>query len=155
LLTFFGKFFSREYTPNVSYVKAIDIWVLTCTALVFLTLFEFAVLVWLRKTIEKNMERKDRKSMLNNVLIKWRPNLRSTLHSKVSVEEVDVTQPPQVFQKSKWLVYKKITKAADRYGILIVAGTFVLFNIVFWSWLLVKSGHFKIEPNFDNNAKVI
>jgi len=36
----------RESTPTVSYVKALDIWMVALIFFVFLTLFQFVLLVW-------------------------------------------------------------------------------------------------------------
>jgi len=38
----------RTYTPNVSYMNAIDIYMMTCMTIVFLTLFQFTFLYWIR-----------------------------------------------------------------------------------------------------------
>ncbi|CAL8127377.1 unnamed protein product [Orchesella dallaii] len=59
LLTLTSMFASvRESTPIVSYVKAIDTWMVFCIFFVFLTLLEFSIFVWLRGRREDAEEKK-------------------------------------------------------------------------------------------------
>jgi len=141
------SYFSREFTPQVSYVKAVDIWMLVCIIVVFITLFESAFLIWLRKIIEENTKRKDGNSVFDNAIVKLRPNWRDSL-----LINLECNRDGNQIRNQKSLIYKKVMKSAEKYGFLIVAGFFVGFNFSFWPWLLISSGYFNNELNLENNA---
>jgi len=40
----------------------------------------------------------------------------------------------------------------ERYGLAVFSLLFVVYNIVYWTWLLVSSGYFSWEIDFDHNS---
>jgi hypothetical protein len=50
--------FFRQQSPQVSYAKAIDIWMGACIFFTFLSLFEFTFMSWLEHVKEREEKRK-------------------------------------------------------------------------------------------------
>jgi len=124
---------------------------MVCILVVFITLFEFTLLIWLRKTIEKNLKKNNVKSVLNRAILKMRPSLKESCLQDIETNEDKQRQQERV-KREKSEVYNQVMRLAEKYGFVAVAGSFVMFNVIYWPWLLLASGHFKYLVNFDYNS---
>ncbi|KAG8192165.1 hypothetical protein JTE90_027806 [Oedothorax gibbosus] len=144
----------KESIPRVSYVKAVDVWIETCTWLVFCALLEFPFVNFIaRKGKENDAQQQNlaRKQLFQMV------RQPCTAHHKVSVTNGplirpfvtdrpspdDHTCPPSPTEDGKdgwWDNYsKKLTeqtaKSIDRVCRCLFPCAFVIFNLVYWfSW---------------------
>jgi len=167
----------REYTPQVSYVKAIDTWMLACMAFVFLTLFEFTLLMYLRyvndrfqkKAIEATL---DGVSVLGNLTIhllieKCESRFDGNLHlfskvddgrsddygSKTSLLREHHQKPFETHGKVATL-YQFGTRLVEAYGFLTVSIGFFLFNSLYWPWLIGYSNYGSFNVSFVHNEPI-
>lgn len=136
----FLSYYSRENTPIVSYVKAIDIWMVYCIFIVFTTLLEFSIFVWLRNYKTSKREKK----------------LQAILSIKNLKDESDIEKkPPSLEEISSRaaLAFERTAILFNRSAFAFFVLHFLIFNLVYWPWLFVYSEHHSWEVNKTLNGE--
>jgi len=133
---------------------------LVCIIVVFVALFEFAVLIYLRKVTQHNIP-----TIVSGAEINTTgnghgnlPSFRDALGSTGKSGEAELQGFPHVNgvagakpEKRKLILYRKLMRTAENYGFLGLAGGFLVFNLLFWPWLLIRSNYYSYDVNFLNN----
>ncbi|XP_046400747.1 glycine receptor subunit alpha-4-like isoform X2 [Ischnura elegans] len=157
----------RQNTPTVSYIKALDIWMVGCIICVFFALAQFASVLRLDKQA-KVKERKAKKtpsptskSACNgkghsnwgctntNGLFrtlspesegdvkKWSPNSKEDSHSlDLRINDTEGSQSCQRRYEMSIEFLILVRKRIIAFCPLIAIGTFTVFNICYWPWIL-------------------
>ncbi|XP_021951306.1 glycine receptor subunit alphaZ1 [Folsomia candida] len=146
LLTLTAMFSSvRESTPIVSYVKAVDIWMVFCIFFVFLTLLEFSLLVWIRSFREDAEE----KRLEHERLMQKR---RGSGGGKKNGNHDRDPSPSRSVRSEDLKYYESFAEFTEKWAFLIFSVVFILFNIWYWSWLLTASDYFNWNVNATHNG---
>jgi len=123
LLTMTAMFASvRESTPIVSYVKAIDVWMVACIFFIFLTLLEFAVLVWFQAD-----------------------------PGGTESEEDPEAKPRKPRGKPKPATSEVVGRFIEKYAFIIYSIVFIIFAVLYWTWLLRSAEYFTWTVNGTHN----
>ncbi|XP_065341022.1 glycine receptor subunit alphaZ1-like [Cloeon dipterum] len=158
LLTLTAMFAAvRQSTPSVSYVKALDIWMVACIFFVFLTLVEYTLVLRLTKNLKKSQTppTSPRKSEPNTkpspLEMQMQPSKngeeQSTAFHKFSGEAAN--GPPSTDSPKNCLIacvegygpdcWRRPTKRGililETVSCIFIPGSFIFFNIVYWSYL--------------------
>ncbi|TRY70306.1 hypothetical protein TCAL_06643 [Tigriopus californicus] len=136
---------SQKSLPPVSYIKAIDIFMSSCTVFVFLSLIEYAFVNVMMGDISE-VERKDKTAHLRSIIISDAINSRNhgELLSQIkSMENESNFKCPKHQEESQQSKPKKDPKeimkkrreqaiCIDRVSRVIFPSTFILLNIIYW-----------------------
>jgi len=124
-------------TPAVSYTKAIDIYMMFCVFLVFITLLEFTLLYWIR---QGRREYNESRALLHKKLYNF----------KEGKEDDDEEKDPKI-KGEEDPFYAKIRNYIEVYGFLLTIIGFLVFNLIYWFWLLVASDYLYSYVDLDYN----
>ncbi|OXA64552.1 Glycine receptor subunit alphaZ1 [Folsomia candida] len=131
LLTLTAMFASvRDETPKVSYVKAIDIWMVSSIIFIFTALGGFTITAWIKRGLERMQAPKD--------------------DDKLSLEILDYKKrrPLTDMQTKKILrKYRRVAIVIEQYGLYILSLAYVIFNIIYWTWLMKESNYLQWSVN--------
>ncbi|ODM88034.1 Glycine receptor subunit alphaZ1 [Orchesella cincta] len=131
----------RESTPIVSYVKAIDTWMVFCIFFVFLTLLEFSIFVWLRARREDAEEQKlDHQRKLQEKREPGHKDPDSSFVRSPSLESIRLRK------------FERFAEFTEKFAFIIFSVVFTSFNVIYWTWLLVASDYFNWSVNETLNA---
>uniref|UniRef100_A0A914P7E4 Neurotransmitter-gated ion-channel transmembrane domain-containing protein n=1 Tax=Panagrolaimus davidi TaxID=227884 RepID=A0A914P7E4_9BILA len=115
----------RALLPRVSYIKAIDVWVLGSMTFVFASLVELAIVGYQAKLYDK--KHKKRTITENDDLQGL--NFRQRTDTKISLSSSEVTVC--CMKSSAFLTFLK-SQQIDFYAKILFPAFYSLFNIVYW-----------------------
>ncbi|XP_077979472.1 glycine receptor subunit alpha-2-like [Glandiceps talaboti] len=128
---------TRVNLPKVAYVKAIDIWMFTCSFFVFAALLEFAIVMYLDKLCtgkhKKNTSLRHQEDQSTSLELKKRPLPVQNPHTR---EEIEILPPTDGDVKEGKL--KNIALDIDKISRFLFPAIFVFFNIVYWLYFMEK-----------------
>jgi hypothetical protein len=151
LLTLTAMFAAiRESTPIVSYVKAIDIWMAFCIFIVFLTLLDFVITVYLNNQAEAIREQRAEEEKINAS----NGTMDTTTDNGSEIGGREVMQKGQdrgskSSKKADLLVW--VAEFMEKWAFAGFAGIFFLFNVIYWWWLFGNSEYFDWNVESDLN----
>jgi len=131
----------RENTPIVSYVKAIDIWMVYCIFIVFATLLEFTFFVWLRNYKVSRREKKLQR------LICDEPRSNDKVNSGMAGNVGNPRKSIDEISARAAATFERTAKILNSFAFGFFVLNFLIFNLVYWPWLFVSSGHNRWEVN--------
>ncbi|XP_042211482.1 glutamate-gated chloride channel alpha-like [Homarus americanus] len=129
LLTLVSTFVAaRQSSPETDYVKAIDVWFFVCLCLNVFCLFQFAVIITLRRRQKAvTPETGKSKSMIGG--------------TAALVASRSAQNDAHLSRAQRW---EAITELASKILLPII---FLLFNIIYWPYFLVSTDHNHIEED--------
>jgi len=145
LLTLTAMFASvRESSPIVSYVKAVDYWMIACIFFVFAVLFEFALLVWFGLTKEPEADEAHEETG-DEGDFELREKLRNGGFDEPGVKIANGKR------RGSKLEGAEMAKKIERMVVPVYLITFIIFNLIYWPWLLGSSGFFdwEVDPTYN------
>jgi len=130
LLTLTAMFSAvREQSPQVNYIKAVDFWMLACVFFIFMTLVELSLMTWIRITVDTFEE----------AAAKYKD---AEAGGETAKDLGDEGLDPWKIKEMR-----KIYNFFSNYSFKLFALAFVVFNFIYWIWLIVASAYFDWETN--------
>ena len=138
--------FRSGSTPVVSYIKAIDVWMLTCIAFVFAELLQFSLLLWAetRKEDDEAEAAEETPPSKEEDVERDKSNRRKQIPKIISIEARFLTA---ALEKSS-----AAAEFIEAHPFFLILAVFILFNVLYWSALLYLSGYFQWTVDPKNNA---
>jgi hypothetical protein len=164
----------RQNTPSVSYIKALDLWMVTCIIFVFSVLAEYTTVLKLRsmketkrkpKAVTKTSNGEEGGKPIpalsnqnsNSQLIK-RTNFMLEFMDKSAVAPlIDTSRqspinapspsPSEDEDKPKPTKYFILACKMEKYTPRIMPIIFLLFNIIYWPYLLISSDYYRLKQD--------
>ncbi|XP_063842924.1 glycine receptor subunit alpha-2-like isoform X2 [Scylla paramamosain] len=141
---------AMQSTPRVSYVRAIDVWLLSCLSFVSIVLLEFGAVI---KLLE--MEKSGRIATSSSKVVKISLKTPSAQDTPATHQE----QKQQNVKNCSWILGDSLkislpsSKKVDRVSLVLLPSFFFVFNLAYWGWFL--SGSQAAIPSLKgNNATV-
>ncbi|MPC14208.1 Glutamate-gated chloride channel alpha [Portunus trituberculatus] len=132
---------TMQSTPRVSYVRAIDVWLLSCLSFVSIVLLEFGAVI---KLLE--MEKSGRISTSPSRVVKISLQTPSAQDTTAAHHQQQNHQKDQQNAKnSNWILGESFTmslpssKKVDRVSLVLLPSCFFVFNLAYWGWFLLGS----------------
>ncbi|XP_035702710.1 glycine receptor subunit alpha-4-like [Folsomia candida] len=140
LLTLTAMFASvRETSPISSYVKALDVWMVSCIFSVFLTLLEFSILAWNdeKEKKRKKAQKAGRKSGIRAEAIELSELMYNKADPLIKDNFADLDDDEE--EKDKFKTYSEII---EKYAFFTFLCLFIFYNAGYWTWLFKSSGFY-------------
>ncbi|CAH1270768.1 GLRA1 [Branchiostoma lanceolatum] len=119
VLTMITQSGRTEAMPEVSYVRAVDVWLLVCQLFVFLALIEYASVNYISRTIRAKSETPSEPAENCN-FFKIQEDSQNQNHLEISV-------------KVKKMDGRQIAEKIDEISKMLFPLAFLLFNLLYWS----------------------
>ncbi|XP_050686230.1 glycine receptor subunit alpha-4-like [Eriocheir sinensis] len=158
---------AMQSTPSVSYVRAIDVWLLSCLSFVSIVLLEFGAVIKLRE-IENSNPPASEASKVVKISVKGPEDietlattgvqegqtvpqglnsqlLQAALTQGQREEEEEEEKQRRYALKAGWVLksHPKMklptAKQVDRISLVLLPSCFVVFNLAYWAWFLTGS----------------
>ncbi|XP_077979460.1 glycine receptor subunit alpha-1-like [Glandiceps talaboti] len=137
---------ARANLPKVSYIKAIDVWMFTCSFFTFAALLEFAVTSFLHKRgqdmpIEPKL--KDHKNNQSNI-IELKEYLKSPEKTQRDADSPKRNTESRIYvsvdngndDEKDQTDYLKLAHQVDQTSRFLFPAAFVLFNTIYWPYYI-------------------
>ncbi|CAG9533201.1 unnamed protein product [Cercopithifilaria johnstoni] len=146
--------------PRVSYVKAFDVWMLSCLSFVFCSLLELAIISLVSArgetvAVKKPLKRRSRSSLtyanrkespitnhkkIDNIITRSTSSIRSNQKEAILLDPNDTSK--NRLRKAR-LPFQKYTShwtadRIDRISIMLFPSLFTIFNIIYWGYYLPR-----------------
>ncbi|KAK4303286.1 hypothetical protein Pmani_024671 [Petrolisthes manimaculis] len=137
---------AMQSMPRVSYVRAIDVWLLSCLAFVSIVLLEFGVVIKLLE-IEKHSGGNDKKpAPVSKKIFKEttvQPLDTHTHENSTGWSTPNPPPPPSGIRGQRillpFVLSRPSSKRVDQVSLVVLPGCFLLFNVIYWWWFLTGS----------------
>jgi len=115
-----------------------------CIFIVFATLLEFAFFVWLRNY---KISRRERKLQRRLCHVPTPNNIKDTSASSISANVGNSGKWPDEISSRAAATFERTAKILNNFAFGFFVLNFLMFNLVYWPWLFVSSGHNRWEVN--------
>ncbi|KAG1657998.1 Glycine receptor subunit alphaZ1 [Nymphon striatum] len=128
-------------SPPVSYIKAIDIWMISCMVFVFGTLLEFAIILHISgKRREQTEEKTSRVNPTDRPtpIAAWTTTNDANDNKSNSEKPLTKDEPSDIYHNSRTESINEMVAKIDVYSRYIFPIAFFLFSSIYWYYLSTR-----------------
>ncbi|KAG7156603.1 Gamma-aminobutyric acid receptor subunit rho-1-like 2 [Homarus americanus] len=123
---------AMQSTPQVSYVRAIDVWLLSCLTFVSIVLLEFGIVIKMMETEKREKQGLQIPRVTKISIAEMPAGDKNTTAQQLQGPATSVLQTAPRARRLSAMMVEKVSLA-------VIPSCFLFFNVVYWWWFLVGS----------------